>query len=267
MEQQKELLLKKGKLVKGEEELPKEKQAEFKKYTKTEEFHKQLNIKLENTFQKVTKNQEFVDWFCFEAMSGFKKFDAHEKATASVCATFNPDKGTVTKIDVTSNGKNTFGKSPKISSELKKKAAGVKIYAAWKSSGKNPYSVLRVSGDDHTRDKETYVDCTLQSLIRDEILLDEDIKSLGLNLTEEIVQLDEFALLKSVFKKMKNVGKNATKWLSGFFERVFKQVTKVLNGIAKLGSKLFEALFDFLGIEVDNVKTSVPSDVDHFFNK
>ncbi|MBT4951010.1 MAG: hypothetical protein HON34_04335 [Pelagibacteraceae bacterium] len=259
--------LKKGKLVKGEEELPKEKQAEFKKYTKTEEFHKQLNIKLENTFQKVTKNQEFVDWFCFEAMSGLKKFDAHELATASVCATFNPDKGTVTKINVTAGGKNKFGKSPKISPELQKKAAGVKIYAAWKSSGKNPYSVLRVSGDDHTRDKETYVDCTLQSLIRDEILLDEDIKNLGLNLTEEIVQLDEFALLKSVFKKMKNVGKDATKWLSGFFQRVFKQVTKVLNGIAELGSKMFEALFDFLGIEVDNVQTSVPSDVDHFFNK
>ena len=200
-------------------------------------------------------------------MSGFKKFDAHEKATASVCATFNPDKGTVTKIDVTSNGKNTFGKSPKVSSELKKKAAGVKIYAAWKSSGKNPYSVLRVSGDDHTRDKETYVDCTLQSLIRDEILLDEDIKNLGLNLTEEIVQLDEFALLKSVFKKIKNVGKDATKWLSGFFARVFKQVTKVLNGIAKLGSKMFEALFDFLGIEVDKVNTSIPSDIDHFVNK
>jgi hypothetical protein len=169
--------VKKGKLVKGKEELPKEKQAEFKKYTQTEAFHKQLNIKLANTFEKVTKNQEFVDWFCFEAMSGFKKFDAHELASASVCATFNPDKGTVTKINVTSNGKKKFGKVPKISSELKKKASGVKIYAAWKSSGKNPYSVLRVSGDDHTRDKETYVDCTLQSLIRDEILLDEDIKN------------------------------------------------------------------------------------------
>jgi len=126
---------------------------------------------------------------------------------------------------------------------------------------------LRVSGDDHTRDKETYVDCTLQSLIRDEILLDEDIKNLGLNLTEEIVQLDEFALLKSVFKKIKNVGKDATKWLSGFFKRVFKQVTKVLNGIAKLGSKLFEALFDFLGIEADNVKASVPSELADFVNK
>jgi hypothetical protein len=40
-----------------------------------------------------------------------------------------------------------------------------------------------------------------------------------------------------------------------------------LGGIAKLGSKLFEALFDFLGVEVNQVNANIPSDIDHFFNK
>jgi hypothetical protein len=269
--------VKKGKLVKGTTELSKDKQKEFKKYTQTEAFHKQLNVKLFKTFEKVADNQEFVKWFCFEAMSGYKKFEGEKLARASTCITFNPDKGTVSRVDVTADGtaKGLSG-IPAVGKDLEAKAKNVKIYAAWKSSGKNPYSSLRVAFksyktkdivDDVNKDEEVLLDSTLNSIIRDEILLDEDIKSLGLNLNEEIVQLDEFALLKSVFNKIKNVGKNATKWLQGFFAKVFEQVTKVLKVIAKLGATMFTVLFRFLGIEVGKVTANVPSDIDHFFNK
>ncbi|MBW2985715.1 hypothetical protein KY313_03625 [Candidatus Woesearchaeota archaeon] len=267
-----------GKLSTKGKVLPKEKQDALKKYTETEAFHKALNVKLTDTFEKLTDNQEFVKWFCFEAMSGYKKFEGDKLARASTCITFNPDKATVSRVDITPNGGvSGLGKKAKVGADLAKKAKSVKIYAAWKSSGKNPYSSLRVAFkkvktkdiiDDINKDEELLLNSTLDSIIRDQILLDEDIKSLGLNLTEDIVQLDEFALLKSVFNKLKNIGKNASKWLQGFFDKVFAQVGKVLKVIAKLGEKMFTVLFRFLGIEVDKVTTSgVPSDIDYFFNK
>lgn len=265
---------KKGKLAKDGVELPKEKQDALKSYTETEAFHKAFNVELEDTFEKVTKHQEFLKWFCFEAMSGYIKFKDQELPRASTCITFNPDKATVERVDITPNGTaKGLGGNPKVGADLTKKSKSVKLYAAWKSSGKNPYSSLRVAFKKHKNevivDKNESVDvnCTIDSIIREQILLDEDVKSLGLNLTEDIVQLDEFALIKSLWKKMKDVGKNASKWINGLFSKVFAQVKKVLSAIAKLGEKMFQVLFNFLGIEPTKVTTSVPSDIEYFFNK
>ena len=147
------------------------------------------------------------------------------------------------------------------------KAKGIKVYSAFKSSGTKPYSVLRLSGDDHTRDKETLIPATLDDIIREEILLDEDIKNLGLNLTEDIVRLDEFALLRSVFGKLKGIGKDVTKWLTDFFKKVGQKVKGAIKGIMKLGEKMFEGLFQFLGIEITKVTTTVPSELADFVNK
>jgi hypothetical protein len=265
-----------GKLTTKGKVLPKEKQDALKQYTQTEKFHKALNVELENTFEKVTVNQGFVKWFCFEAMSGYKKFEGEKLARASTCITFNPDKASISRVDVTPDGgSGGLEGDATVGKDLEKKAKSVKIYAAWKSSGKNPYSSLRVAFKkvktkdivDESIDESVDVNCTIDSIIRDEILLDEDIKGLGLDLTEDIVQLDEFALLKSIYSKMKSIGKNASKWLNGFFDKVFAQVGKVLKAIAKLGEKMFQVLFRFLGIDVDKVTANVPSDIDHFFNK
>ena len=111
------------------------------------------------------------------------------------------------------------------------------------------------------------VDCTLDSLIRDQIMLDEDVKSLGLNLTEDVIELDEIALLKSVYSKMKNIGKDAKKWVSGFFKKLMAQVNKVLSSIEKLGERMFEGLFQFLGIEITDVSANIPSELSDFVNK
>ena len=250
---------------KGKADLSSKDKKELKRFTETEQFHKNLNEKLKKTLN-FDKNPEFLKWYIFEAMSGYKKFDGAQSA-ASVCVTFNPDDGAISLINVTSDGKSKGLKgSPKPSKELIAKASKVKVYSAWKSSGTRPYSTLRVSGDDHTKDKETLVDCTLTDIIRKEIMLDEDVKSLGLNLTEEVVALDEFALIKSIASKLKQVGRDSVKWVNGFFKKVAQQVKKVLSGIMKLGEKMFEGLFEFLGIDVD-VTTSVSSELADFVNK
>ena len=250
---------------KGKADLSPEDKKELTRFTETEKFHKDLNEKIKKTLN-FDKNPEFLKWFIFEAMSGYKKFDGAQ-SSASVCVTFNPDDGTISLIDVTKGGlsKGLSG-LPNPSSELISKASKVKVYSAWKSSGTKPYSTLRVSGDDHTRDKETLVDCTLIDIIRNEIMIDEDVKSLGLDLTEEIVALDEFALIKSITSKLKQVGKDSVKWVNGFFKKVSQAVNKSLSKIMKLGERMFEGLFQFLAIEVD-ATASVPSELSDFVNK
>jgi len=241
-------------------------QDEFKKFKDTEAFHKRLNADMKDDLS-FEKEPEFRKWFVFEAMSGYKKFKLGEQSTASICVTFNPDNAGISSIKVTSDGKSGgLGGIPKPSKGIISKAKSTKIYSAFKSSGNKPYSVIRASHD-YTTDQEWLVDCTLDSIIRDELLLDEDVKSLGLNLTEEIIELDEFALLKSVYKKLKQVGTNAAKWITGFFKKIMEQVTKALNAIQKMGEKMFDALFQFLGIEISNVTASFDSEISHFVYK
>ena len=241
---------------------------EFKKFTQTEKFHKKFNKELDAVL-KLGENKKFVEWYCFEAMSGLKKFNAGARqSVASVCVTFDPSKWTVSKINVTDSGESSGLKgTPSVSSDLKAKAKKTKIYSAFKSSGGKPYSTLRLSGDNYIKDEETLVGCTLNSIIRDEILLDEDVKSLGLNLTEEIVALDEFALIKSLYGKLKNVGKDVQKWVGNLFKRIFEKVSQAMEKIKKLGKELFEGLFQFLGITITKVQTTLPSELADFVNK
>ena len=241
---------------------------EFKKFTQTEKFHKKFNKELDAVL-KLGENKKFVEWYCFEAMSGLKKFNAGARqSVASVCVTFDPSKWTISKINVTDSGESSGLKgTPSVSSDLKAKAKKTKIYSAFKSSGGKPYSTLRLSGDNYIKDEETLVGCTLNSIIRDEILLDEDVKSLGLNLTEEIVALDEFALIKSLYGKLKNVGKDVQKWVGNLFKRIFEKVSQAMEKIKKLGKELFEGLFQFLGITITKVQTTLPSELADFVNK
>jgi len=241
---------------------------EFKKFTQTEKFHKKFNKELEAVL-KLGENKRFVEWYCFEAMSGLKKFNpGARQSVASVCVTFDPAKWTISKINVTDSGESSgLVGVPTISSDLKAKAKKTKIYSAFKSSGGKPYSTLRLSGDNYIKDKETLIGCTLNSIIRDEILLDEDVKSLGLNLNEEIVALDEFALIKSLHGKLKSVGKNVQNWVGNLFKRIFEKVSQAMEKIKKLGKQLFDGLFQFLGIKITKVQTTLPSELVDFVNK
>ena len=79
--------------------------------------------------------------------------------------------------------------------------------------------------------------------------------------------LDEFTIIKKVLNKIKGLGKSATKWLQGFFQKVMKKVKVVFQKIKQMGEKIFVALFEFLGIEISSVKEKVPSDLQGFFYK
>jgi len=241
---------------------------ELAKFTETEKFHKDLNIKLQDVM-KLEENKDFMKWYVFEAMSGFKKFK-DKKSIASVCVTFDAERGGLEKINVTSDGgssglKVNNASKIKLSQELITKSEKIKVYSAWKSSGSKPYSVLRLSNYDPINpDIVPLVDCTFNDIIREELQNDIEANNVVKTLQEELVMLDEFALIKKVFNKMKSVGKSALDWVQGFFKRVMAKVGKVFESIKKLGAKMFEGLFEFLGIEITSVKETVPKDLHGF---
>ena len=135
----------------------------------------------------------------------------------------------------------------------------VKIYAAWKSGKGNPYSALRLGlTNDFTTDDTTD---TLRGIIRNEVLNDNIANAV---LTEEITQLDEFSIIGRTFAKLKSVGRNALNWLKNLIGKIMKKVKQTLDKIRKMGAKVFETLFAFLGIELKSVKESLPSDISGF---
>ena len=225
----------------------------------TEKFHKELNEKIKEHLN-FEKNPEFVKFLIYEAMSGSKKFSL-QKARASVCVEFDADNGNVSKfIPITKNGKNKFDTEvPSISSEVEAYASKVKIYSAWKSGKGNPYSSLRISS--RFGEKEE----TLQSIVKEVIRKDIITNAVLKELKEEVEQLDEFAIVNKVFNKLKDVGRNAINWIKNLIKKIINAVKNALDKIAKLGKKMFEGLFRFIGMELDSkTKITYPSEINGF---
>ena len=158
------------------------------------------------------KNPIFRKWYTFEAMSGYKKF-SNQKSVASICVEFNADTGAITKnIPVTSDGKSNFGSKPKVSSEVESISQKLKIFAAWKTGDGSPASVLRAlpEGTD-----------TFRGIILNELRNDK-IANSAVNLNEEMEQLDEFAIMRKVFNKVKGLTSKATTWLNNLFTKIMK---------------------------------------------
>ena len=229
----------------------------LKQYITTEKFHKDFNKEITPKLDKITDAKKFKEWFIFEAMSGYSKFK-EKRAVASVCMEFSADSGKVTKfIQVAPKGLTKGLSKASLSGEIKTIASGAKIYAAWKSSGGNPYSVLRVSsyGED-----ENFDEMTLRGCIRKTIHEDKISQAF---LREEVGQLDEFKFIGRAFDRIKKMGKNAILWVKNLITKIMKAVTQALNKIKKMGKKIFEAIFKFVGLEA-TVGSTIPNEIKGF---
>ena len=243
---------------------------DVKLFTTTEKFHKELNNEIKDTLS-FEKNPLFREWYCFEAMSGYRKF-SNKRSVASVCVEFDAKTGEISKfIPVTSNGKNKglSGDTPKVSKEVKAISSKMKIFSAWKTGAGSPASVLRVIPASYNpnlkfSDETIYETPTLIGIIRDEISKDKISNTIITNLNEELEQLDEFAVIKNIFNKLKGFTNKAKSWLTGLFKKIMARVRAALEKIKQMGTKLFEALFDFFNIDVQSVKENFPSDVHGF---
>jgi hypothetical protein len=227
-------------------------------FTETQAFHTELNKELKK-HMNFEKQPEFLKWYTYEAMSGYKKFSL-KQAAASVCMEFNADKGTVSKfIEVTADGKSSgLTDNPSVGSKVVSISSKVKVYAAYKSGGGNPYSTLRLGlAEDRKSFDETP---TLAGIIKEEIMNDKICNML----VEDRYQLDEFAIVKKAFGKLKKMGKDVKMWFGNLLTRIMERVKVVFDKIKNMGSKMYEALFGFLNIKVDKVKASMPKELEGF---
>ncbi len=230
----------------------------LEQYITTEEFHKKFNNEMIPKLNEISGAKEFKEWFIFEAMSGFSKFK-EKRAVASVCMEFNADNGKVTKfIEVTPKGRSAgISGTPQVSGKIKKVAGGAKLSATWKSSGGSPGSVLRVTslGED-----DNYDEMTLRGCIRKTIAEDRISQAL---LKEEVEELDEFRFIGRAFDRIKNMGKDAILWVKNLITKILKAVQQALDKIKRMGKKVFEGIFNFIGIE-PTVRTSIPGEIEGF---
>ena len=230
----------------------------LEQYITTEEFHKKFNNEMIPKLNEISGAKEFKEWFIFEAMSGYSKF-REKKAIASVCMEFDANNGSVTKfIEVTPKGRTAgISASPQVSGKIKKVAAAAKISASWKSASGNPFSVLRVNsvGEDDNYDEMTLLGCIRKTIAEDKIS--------QAFLREETEELDEFRFIGRTFDRIKKAGKDAVLWVKNLITKILKAVQQALNKIKRMGKKVFEGIFNFIGLE-PTVRTSVPGEIKGF---
>ena len=230
-------------------------------YSETESFHKELNEKVTQNLG-FEDNKEFLEFYIYECLSGVTKFnDSIKKARASVCVEFDAKTGAVSKFyKITKDGKKDgLSKIPKISPDVADIASKAKLYAAWKTPKTGPHSSFRVGLTNSYQEIQELP--TLRTLIRNEIMNDKIANAV---LKEDIYQLDEFAIIRRTVNKLKQIGRSAKMWTTNLISKIAKKVKKTLDTIKKMGSRIFEGLFKFLGIELKSVKQSLPKDVEEF---
>lgn len=203
----------------------------IEQYKKMELNHKELSNTLN---KKIFNNSLFKTIFCFEAATGNTKF-SDKKAIANKLIEFEPS-GKITKH----LPMNTY-------SDAKVIAEKTRFYVAFKSSGKNPYSSLRTGSINASFNLPSFK----------EILVEELNKS-GLSslITENIHQLNEFKAFSNLISRIKGLSGVVKNKLTKIYNSIMTRVKKVLSKIKTLGSKMFTAICNFIGIDVDNVKVS-----------
>ena len=259
---------KKGNVAPEKKDLSPQDKKAFTQFLETEKFHKDLNKQIEEDLN-FENNKEFIEFLCYEAMSGHKKFNENQPK-ASICIEFDPKKGIITKsIETTPGGKPKFTTGiPKISSDISTLASKVKLYAAWKSSSGDPYSSFRFGVPAEGRFTTNQLP-TLREIIISEIKKDK-IMNAVLNEDREIYDLHEFdpiAAIKKTYDKVKGIAGTAFEWVKGLVSKIMKAVRKTLDGIKQMGKDVYKGIFRFLGIELDKADVTPPSDASHFFFK
>ena len=195
----------------------------------------EINDELDNIF----KSLPFKSHVAFEAATGRNKFAPSPKAIANLVVVFK-DTGSITetlKLDSAAKAGMILAK-------------GNEFYVSFKSGGvksSKPYLSLRTRKLKMTSLQNSYADDTFRSIIM------EEINKEGL-LTEDMQQLDEFALFNKLASKVKDVSKSVISKVSKAMKAILERVKKVFQYIYKLGKQAVKALMNFFGVEIGKVK-------------
>ena len=172
--------------------------------------------------QKVFSGIPFKSHFCWEAATGAYKFKPSQEAVATHIVTFDPSG--VIEADLVLD---------KISTAGAYLAKNNNFYVSFKGGGK-PALVTRTTGV-----KESFAD-----IIRDEC---------SEFLTEEMQQLDEFALFDRLKKRARGVSDSIKNKAGEILDRVMARVSQAFNTMKKLGGRILSALLEFFNLKVDKI--------------
>ena len=187
---------------------------------------KELTAEMDSLFQSA----DFKQYFCYEAATGVGKF-AEPLAIANELVEFNADNGTITK--------HLPMNKP---SDAKVLAQTNKFYVSFKTGGggSRPYLSMR-SGK-----------VNFKQIVKEEL----QNERIGMQLLHEgkIEQLDEFQMFSRLVQKVKNVSSAIKNQAKKILDAIMKRVKAVFKKIKELGKGMFNALLNFFGLEVQNIK-------------
>ena len=242
-----------AKIISGKKkvELTPKLKSDLKTFATTEALHKELNAEITKNLN-FEKKPDFLKWYCFEAMSGYKKF-SNKTSIASICVEFDAKTGAISKaIPVTSDGKSSgLSGIPSVSKQVQNISSKMKLSATWKTGDGSPASVLRVFPEDNS----------FRGIILNELYNDKVANKVMVSLHEEVLQGDEFFLIENIFNKIKEFTSKAKNWLNNIYKKIVMKVKAALDNIKKMGAKLFEKLFEFFNIVIVAVKEKFPKDL------
>jgi hypothetical protein len=178
----------------------------------------------------------FKSHFCWEAATGHGKFGQDTWPTATLIVTFKGTGGIEKTLLL-----DTPDKAGKVL------AKGNNFYASMKSSGGSPpYLSLRTKAVSKKQLNAGYVPTFAQ------IVAEETVGS-GLFLTEDLQQLDEFAMLDKLKKGAKAVSAKVVNAAKKALAAIQKRMSQAFNMIKRMGAKMWKGLLNFFGIEIGNV--------------
>ena len=223
-----------------------ERQKKIKEKIKIDKMHKDLGDSINQILGKYNNVKENIVYI---ATTGYSKFPEGSRGIANKLIEFDPKNGTLTH-DIDTGGPDNM------SSSIKSMAKATSFYCAFKTSKKNPYSTLRTK----TGKFEYYQPLPDRSL--NELMIDTLLDDLNLyGLDESYKYMTEDLVIENLFKKaidkVKTIGGSIKDYLSGFFNKIVEGFKKAIAGIIKLGKKAFEALLNFLGLEITDAKIRI----------
>ena len=60
------------------------------------------------------------------------------------------------------------------------------------------------------------------------------------------------------------MGKNAILWVKNLITKILTAVKKALNKIKRMGKKVFEGIFKFIGVGPSTINSNLPNEIEGF---
>ena len=193
-------------------------QAKISEFESLDKVAKDLTKQMEKVFSGIP----FKSHFCWEAATGAYKFEPSPEAVATHVVTFHPS-GAI-EADLVLDKPEGAGKYLAQKNDF---------YVSFKGGGK-PALVTRT-----TTKNESFA-----NIVRSEC---------AEFLTEEMEQLDEFALFDRLKKRARGVSDAIKDKAGEILDRVMARVSKAFIELKKLGNRMMQGLLDFFNLKVDKI--------------